>query len=501
MNKDDGIVKPPGDETIARAKLEWEVTVDALEQVVLIMDITGHIIRGNRTVELWNLRKVTELRGVHFHRLLHPTCDGECYLDTAWSLAREKMRRGQPFFIEKKDHVINRFLSIQFRPITLPPKGGVKIENSDVSVAMVLQDITKARLVQSRITQAASQMKSIFRAVPDSYLHLAADGTILAYKSGSFSEDFFINEDCIGNNICDVLPKSFKFQYLEAIEAAHRKQAMEVIEYSFPSSAGEQVYEARMIPLYADHMDVINRNITENKRLLAIAETMDLMKNLGYIFSGIRHEIGNPINTIKMTASVLKNNLERFSHQRVEEYIDRMLTETNRVEYLLKNLKNFNMFEELNPVEIDFTDFMSKFAGLVEPDYSHRGIRISTEVHPGVGKAYTDSRALHQVLLNICNNAADALQGTAEAAISITVSKKGKKIGIAISDNGPGINEMHLQEVMKPFFTTKPQGTGLGLSIVQKILSRMEGTIDIKSREVEGTDVFITIPERNDDSC
>lgn len=497
MNVNKPMGKQPDEESISRAKLEWEVTVDSLEQVVLIMDITGHIIRGNRTIEQWNLRKVTEIRGVHFHRLLHPTCDSECYMETAWSLARERMRQGQPFFIEKKDHVINRFLSIQFRPIELPPGRG-RPENQDISVAMVLQDITKARLVQNRITQAASQMKSIFRAVPDSYLHLAADGTILAYKSGSFSEDFFINEDCIGNNICDVLPKSFKFQYLEAIEAAHRKQAMEVIEYSFPSSLGEQVYEARMIPLYADHMDVINRNITENKRLLAIAETMDLMKNLGYIFSGIRHEIGNPINTIKMTASVLKNNLHRFSPERVEEYIDRMLTETNRVEYLLKNLKNFNMFEELNPVQIDFTDFMSKFIGLVEPDYGHRDISISTEVHPEVGSAYTDSRALHQVLLNICNNAADALQGTEKAAISISVAKAGQKIRITIADNGPGISETNLHEIMKPFFTTKPQGTGLGLSIVQKILSRMEGTIDIKSRENEGTEVIITIPERND---
>ncbi|MCP5103528.1 MAG: HAMP domain-containing histidine kinase, partial [bacterium] len=257
---------------------------------------------------------------------------------------------------------------------------------------------------------------------------------------------------------------------------------------------GEQIFEARFLPLHGRQVDIILRNITENKRLMTIAETMNLMENLGYIFSGIRHEIGNPINAIKMTVSVLKNNLDGFSRERVMEYMDRVLSEINRVEYLLKNLKSFNMFEELNMMDIRLPEFMDKFLGLVRNDFERKGAKIEYYMHPDVETACGDARALHQVLLNILSNAADALAGIENPLISISVVKVGESVRVTVSDNGPGIPEVHRNDVFKPFFTTKSTGTGLGLNIVQKIITRMGGTVKIAGRRDLGTAVVITIP-------
>lgn len=67
------------------------------------------------------------------------------------------------------------------------------------------------------------------------------------------------------------------------------------------------------------------------------------MKKRGYIFSGISQEIGNPVNSIKMTHNMLKENLERFDLSKTRKYLERLIDEVQRIEYLLKTFKNYNM--------------------------------------------------------------------------------------------------------------------------------------------------------------
>lgn len=221
----------------------------------------------------------------------------------------------------------------------------------------------------------------------------------------------------------------------------------------------------------------------------------DMMKSLKYIFSGIRHEIGNPINSIKMTVSVLKENIHRFPKEKVIEYIDRVLTETDRVEYLLKSLKNFSTFENLFLTDVDLSDFMKKILAQITPGLKEKGIHFKYHISPEVGKIHTDARALHQVLQNLLENAADALEETKGPVISIDVAAVPGKRRFIITDNGHGIPPARNEEIFKPFFTTRTRRTGLGLSIVQTILTRMNGTIEIHSEIDTGTSIIFHIPE------
>ena len=121
-------------------------------------------------------------------------------------------------------------------------------------------------------------------------------------------------------------------------------------------------------PITDVYIGILIRDITENARLESIAEAVNAMENITYIFSGIRHELGNPINSIKMTLSVLKNNLDKYSQATVQEYVDRTLAEILRVEYLLKSLKSFSMFENPSIQNIDLPAFMDLFQSLVAGD-------------------------------------------------------------------------------------------------------------------------------------
>lgn len=479
---------------VERAQKEWEATVDSLEQVVLLLDNNGHILKSNPAVEKWGLGKREDIKGKHFHQMFHWSCeDPICYMRNCWSMAQNKLIQDQPFMLEKQDHVLGRSLLLHFHPISLG--GKIPFNKADVSAVVVVHDLNPWQHEEKSSRRAASELEAIFQALPDKYIRVNMDGVILAYKEGASNEDFFIGQRSVGQNLRDVLPGNFKKQFLNALDEVAGKQSLVVLEYNYQSPAGDQVYEARFIPLFGRQVDIINRNVTETRRLLSIAESMDLMSSLGYIFSGIRHEIGNPINSIKMTASVLKNNFEQFNDQRKLEYIDRVLHEINRVEYLLSNLKNFNMFEELNPEEVHLPEFISQFLSLVEKDFEGKGIAIGSYVYPGVGAAYADPRALHQVLLNIISNASDALENVQFPLITLWVDNRDGAIRLIIEDNGDGIPGANIADIFKPFYTTKAQGSGLGLSIVQKILTRMGGSITIESKVNVGTTVILLLPE------
>jgi PAS domain S-box-containing protein len=235
-------------------------------------------------------------------------------------------------------------------------------------------------------------------------------------------------------------------------------------------------------------------DITEKLRLESIAEAVNTMDNIGFIFSGVRHEIGNPVNSIKIALSVLKQNLDSYSKEMIREYADRMLSEIQRMEYLLKAMKSFNLFETVELIDVNMTTFMDNFLRLISDDFAKKGIRIETNIR-GTLWAYIDPRALHQVLLNVMTNASDAFKGRENATITIRSAKLGDMINITVEDNGCGMTEQQQEDLFKPFYTTKSKGTGLGLVIAKKMMTKMKGFIEVVSEKGKGTIVDLFVPE------
>ena len=239
---------------------------------------------------------------------------------------------------------------------------------------------------------------------------------------------------------------------------------------------------------------VIIRDITERRRLESIAEAVNSMENISYIFSGIRHELGNPINSIKMTLSVLKKNLNNYSTNAVEKFVDRAMTEISRVEFLLQALKSFSIFENPNIQNIILEEFLISFISLVSSDLSQSGIKISKLIVPPVEKISADQRLLHQVMLNLITNASDALKNCENPNIFIRAEKKDGFVAVTVEDNGCGMSEEEQTNLFKPFYTTKTQGTGLGLMITLKMVTLMKGHMEIKSLKDVGTKATVFIP-------
>ncbi len=241
----------------------------------------------------------------------------------------------------------------------------------------------------------------------------------------------------------------------------------------------------------------VKRDITAKERLESIAEAVNSMDNIGYIFSGIRHELGNPINAMKTALRVLSINLDRYTPDEVKNYLTRTQEELAKIEYLLNNLKSFSMFETLDIQPLEADPFINKLMVLIKSDFSENGIETTLRILSPTLFCMADPRALQQVLLNVLTNAADACEGNDSGKIAMLVVEVYNTIMIRIVDNGRGMTEEQLKNLFKPFHTTKPCGTGLGLALVKKMLSRMGGTIEVESEAGKGTTVDIFLPKVN----
>lgn len=295
-------------------------------------------------------------------------------------------------------------------------------------------------------------------------------------------------EKLLGRRIADTLPQPL----LEAMAAS--PPATPPSPASLQLGSYQVVLEQFSTTNTSPSKIIMLSDITERRQMEAVIEAANLTKNLGYVFSGIRHEIGNPVNSIKMALSVLQRNLAEYDRETIALFLDRSLQEVSRLEYLLKALKNYSLFERPVMQELSVTEFINNFIALIRSDFENQRIKINTILPQDPLTILADSRALHHVMLNLTTNAADALNGMAKAQIIVSVEKAGGMINIKVDDNGKGISAADQENLFKPFFTAKTTGTGLGLVIVKKMLLAMNGRIGIESYQGIGTTVTISLP-------
>ena len=142
---------------IERVKKEWESTADSLSYVVGLLDNQGRLIRVNRTVEHWHLGSVMDVKGRSLHDLFHPGCtDPACYLATFLSYAWEEVAQGISIVSEAEDPILQRYLSIQIRPISVPADGDYK-PSASFAVGVV-SDITERKWAEEVLQQRNQEL-------------------------------------------------------------------------------------------------------------------------------------------------------------------------------------------------------------------------------------------------------------------------------------------------------------------------------------------------------
>ncbi|HVN95876.1 MAG TPA: [Fe-Fe] hydrogenase large subunit C-terminal domain-containing protein [Syntrophorhabdaceae bacterium] len=216
---------------------------------------------------------------------------------------------------------------------------------------------------------------------------------------------------------------------------------------------------------------------------------------LGQLAAGVAHEINNPLGTITIYAHILLKTMETEDPRRDD--IALIINEANRTKGIVQGLLSFARETKLKPGDTDINELLEDALGLLVNQSLFQNIKIKKNFAKDLPAIFADGTQLKQVFLNIVLNAAQAMEGKGNLAITTWLQKD--HIKIRIRDTGPGILPEHVAKLFNPFFTTKEKGTGLGLAISYGIIERHSGKIEVDTELERGSTFTISLPLGRDE--
>ena len=224
---------------------------------------------------------------------------------------------------------------------------------------------------------------------------------------------------------------------------------------------------------------------------------------VGELAAGMAHEIKNPMAGIKVSMEVLSQDSPL--PQEDKEVLLRVINEIDRITAMLKGLLSYARPPKPKLISLDVNQLLegiikSARYALRSPKYTvkaqDRQIEFVKDFNPDLPHIVADPGQLQQVFLNLTLNAVDAIYSASESQGIITIKTRQtqeNKVEISIADNGKGIDNRSLEEIFKPFFTTKSQGTGLGLAISKRLVEQHQGGTIIAANNRGGDGLTFTL--------
>jgi signal transduction histidine kinase len=249
-------------------------------------------------------------------------------------------------------------------------------------------------------------------------------------------------------------------------------------------------------------LEEINASLEERVRTRTdelLAAQGEVVKNermaaIGQLTATVAHELRNPMSAIRNTVYMMKDQHSRGQPVAMERPLERIGRSLDRCEKIIQELLDFSRSRALQSEAQVFDTWLR---GIIGEFTTPPGTAIALEASAGETKVALDSDRLQRVIINLVENAVQALaehRSVTSPRVVLRTRTLSDALELQIEDNGPGIPAENLVKVFEPLFTTKRMGTGLGLPTVKQIVEQHGGTIALESTVGEFTRAVIRLP-------
>ncbi len=371
------------------------------------------------------------------------------------------------------------------------------------------RDISDRQKADAELERTVSLLEAIFAAMPDALLAVNLDRVIISVNKASTRIFGFSEEDMIGKP--SHLLYETRAEYERQGSLRHNMSAKERME---PYIAQYRKKDGTVFPGETLGVPIFNRahekigyigiirDISDRLQMEMTLRQSQKLEAVGTMVGGISHELNNILQSIFLYGGLIQDDLPAGSD--LEENINQLLADGERARDLVTQILTFSRKTKVNykvqPIHEIVSSALNFERASLPPN-----IEFVLDIQGNGEMVLCDQTQIHQVVINLCNNAIHAM-GESGGKLTVSLHRKMASIGLdsseinvlelKVTDTGHGMSSHIIDRIFDPFFTTKSmgEGTGLGLSVIHGIIEMMDGQISVESKLDQGSSFQILLP-------
>jgi two-component system, cell cycle sensor histidine kinase and response regulator CckA len=382
------------------------------------------------------------------------------------------------------------------------------LEKSQLSAPLLERSIRYA-IERKQTEQKIREQAALLDVATDAIFVRDLENKILFWNKAAERLYGCRKEEAIGKRTQELWQTKHPLQRQEALNILMKNGSWEGELYQTTKYDKEIIVESRWTLVAFDHKPefilVVNTDITQKKQLEAQFLRAQRLESIGTLASGIAHDLNNILAPILMTAQLLETQLD---DPRSKRLLPILVTNAKRGANLVKQVLSFTRGVEGDRTILQIKHLILEIRQIIKETFP-KSIEVECETSRNLWTVSGDATQLHQVLMNLCVNARDAMPNGGTLTISAQNfivdehyakmhidAKIGSYIVVVVADTGIGITHEVLDRIFEPFFTTKElgKGTGLGLSTVLGIVKSHAGFINVYSEVGKGSRFEVYLP-------
>jgi len=344
-----------------------------------------------------------------------------------------------------------------------------------------------------------NHLKNILECMDVGVVVVDLSGSISIFNNAASKMTGYAADEVVGKPYRKVIGKGVD-EKKTPIYTLYQSVEMTNVEKEITSASGEKFPVEFSCTLIKSNLgEVLGvvevfEDMTEIRRLEKEVQQKRTLAVLGEMAAHVAHEIRNPLGGIGGFAALLERDLDINDPRR--KMVKKIIEGVGSLNRIAANLLFFTRPVRPHIRPENLTQVTDEVISLVEVelDQEPKEISLIREFDEEEISVDIDPELIHQVLLNILKNGAQAIEDKGELRVGIVRDSQKNQVILSVKDNGSGMSEEVRQKVFNPFFSTKTDGTGLGLAIVKKIIDMHNGTLEFDSEEGVGTEFRIIFP-------